>query len=96
MPSRAGKQSTGQSRTDSGELSALNDSFLADMGYSTSLLQSDRRKILDNAMFKYGRRKTADHIRFLIRMREAQSGGAERYATAISIWQDDLNYIASR
>ena len=68
-------------------------SFLSELGYSTGIRKEDRQQILQVAVRKYGKRKTADHLRFLITTRQRQLDGVRRYAFAISVWQEDLNYI---
>ena len=70
-------------------------SFLGEMGYSTQKSSSSRRSILIKAVKEYGKRKVADHIAFLIETRKRQNNGQKRYATALKIWQDDLNFITS-
>lgn len=70
-------------------------SFLGEMGYSVNKGMSTRRHILMEATKKYGKRRVADHIAYLITTRRAQKNGDRRYAHALHIWQDDLNYISS-
>lgn len=69
------------------------ESFLKRMGYSVSVRTSIRRKILTDAVERYGKRKVSDHLHWLIATRKAQQDGAYKYANALSIWQNDLNYI---
>lgn len=67
-------------------------SFLKDMGYDTTRGKTVRRSILEKAVKRYGKRAVADKIRSFIWLREKQD---RDYSHAISIWQDDLNYIDS-
>ena len=69
-------------------------SFLKNEGYNIRLSDTARHQVLRSAVFKYGRRRVADHLRFLIATREGQRDGRTKYANAIRIWQDDLNYVA--
>ena len=71
-------------------------SFLGKMGYSTSKGINIRRHILTEAIKTHGKRKVADHLAFLISTRKAQKNGTLKYANAIKIWQDDLNYISDQ
>lgn len=71
-------------------------SFLGEMGYSTSKGINVRRHILTEAIKTYGKRKVCDHLAFLISMRKAQVNGVVKYANALKIWQDDLNYISEK
>lgn len=68
-------------------------SFLADEGYNIHLNNSARREILRSAVDHYGRRRVVDHLRFLISTRMGQRDGRTKFAKAIGIWQDDLNYV---
>jgi len=78
------------------QMNNLNDeSFLAKMGYSTSVNEKQRREILVNAVNHYGKRRVADHLSFLILTRKKQNNGVVKYQNAIRIWQDDLNYVTS-
>lgn len=78
------------------QLYNLNDeSFLAKMGYSTSVNEKVRREILENAVNRHGKRRVADHLSFLILTRKKQNNGVVKYRNAIRIWQDDLNYVTS-
>ena len=69
-------------------------SFLRELGYSTKKLNAERYEILRRAVEAHGKRKVADHLRFLIRMHENQERGRTIYAVSLSVWQNDLNYIA--
>ncbi len=66
-------------------------SFLKDAGYSTSLKREERRRILDEQVNLYGRRRIAEYLRKFIYLHEKR----DNYANAVSIWQEDLNYIAN-
>lgn len=80
----------------SGGMGMLHEkSFLGKEGYSTSVSLEKRREILYRTVKKYGRRKVADHLRFLISTRSAQSNGKQNYQKAIQTWKDDLNYVAT-
>ena len=68
-------------------------SFLSDEGYSVSVPMTERHEKLNSAIQKYGKRRVTDHLRFLIRTRQGQKEGREKFANAISIWTDDLNYV---
>ena len=83
-----------ESTSDEMELNP--QSFLGEMGYSTSKGINVRRHILTEAIKTYGKRKVCDHLAFLISMRKAQVNGAVKYANALKIWQDDLNYISAK
>ena len=57
------------------QMNNLNDeSFLAKMGYSTSVNEKQRREILVNAVNHYGKRRVADHLSFLILTRKKLTG----------------------
>ena len=75
-------------------LNLNNVSFLGELGYTVNKGENARRFILKQAVQKYGKRKVADHISALIRLRKRQRDGAIRYAYAIRIWQQDLNYVS--
>lgn len=68
-------------------------SFLGEKGYSVSVSEQERRTILYEAVSIYGRRKVTKHIKWLRDMSLRRYNGAERYHSAIAIWQSDLNYI---
>lgn len=80
--------------TDGGVIELNQSSFLRDMGYSTKVPLDKRRLVLDDAVRIYGKRRVADHLRFLILTRQGQVGGANKYYEAIQTWSDDMNYIA--
>ena len=81
----------GASQNASMELNA--QSFLGEMGYSVNKEGNIRRHILIEAVKTFGKRRVTDHIAFLIATRKAQENGAIKYAHAIRIWQEDINYI---
>ncbi len=84
-----------KSRTPKNESMDLNSqSFLGEMGYSVNKSVHIRHYILIEAIKKYGKRKVSDHIAFLIVTRKAQTKGESKYANAIHIWQQDLNFIS--
>ena len=68
-------------------------SFLGKLGYTVNRTKNQRRQILTGAVKSYGKGKVADHLAFLISTRMAQKNGTSKYSHALSIWQDDLNYI---
>lgn len=70
-------------------------SFLYDLGYNIKKNDLERRQILYDAVLKYGKRKVADHLSFLISTRLGQENGVNRYKNAISVWQEDKNYVVS-
>ncbi len=70
-------------------------SFLSNEGYSISVSETERHKILEIVVQKYGKRRVTDHLRFLIRTRQAQREGYNKYANAISIWTNDLDYVVN-
>lgn len=70
-------------------------SFLGKLGYSVSKAVNVRHKILTEAIRIYGKRKVTDHLAFLIAIRKGQENGAPKYAHAISVWHEDLNFISS-
>ena len=73
--------------------SLADSSFLSDEGYNTNLERDARISILKFAVKKYGLRRVADHLRFLIDTRMGQENGVSKYAKAIDIWRQDLNFI---
>lgn len=77
--------------SDSMELNP--QSFLGKMGYSVNIGVSKRRYILKEAIGLYGKRKVSDHLAFLIATRKGQENGENRYANALRIWQEDINFI---
>ena len=70
-------------------------SFLSDEGYSISVPMAERHEILNTVVQKYGKRRVADHLRFLIRTRQGQKEGRSKFANAISIWNNDLDYVVN-
>lgn len=70
-------------------------SFLYDLGYNIKKDDIERRQILYDAVLKYGKRKVADHLSFLISTRMGQENGVNKYKNAISVWQEDKNYVVS-
>ena len=80
--------------TNNSEYNLNSKSFLGEMGYSVNLSADIRHKILVSAVNQHGKRRVADHIAFLIQTRLSQAGGKAKYLHAISIWQNDLNFIA--
>lgn len=80
-------------QSDPMELNA--QSFLGEMGYSVNRPTNVRHHILVQAIKKYGKRKVTDHIAFLIATRRGQTNGAVKYAYAIRIWQEDINFISN-
>ena len=66
-------------------------SFLKDAGYSTSLKREERRRILDEQISIHGRRRIAEYLRKFISLHEKRAS----YENAVSIWQEDLNYISN-
>jgi len=84
------KQSNGVSPT----INTLSDSsFLANDGYRTNLSDDQRHQILQSAAKRYGKRRVADHLRFLITTREGQNKGMIKYENALRVWHADLNYL---
>lgn len=81
--------------TRSDSLSLNEMSFLGELGYSVSKDQITRRRILDSAVQQYGKRRVCDHLAFLIATRRAQEDGEKKFANALNIWQNDLNYVSS-
>ena len=71
-------------------------SFLQEMGYSFDKENKTRKAILDSAVKNYSLRKVADHLAFLISSRKNQEGGEIKYAKAIAVWQEDLDYITNK
>ena len=85
------------SRDDTPAEMELNpQSFLGEMGYSTSKGINIRRHILVEAIKIHGKQKVCDHLVFLLSTRKAQKNGPLKYANAIKIWQDDLEYILDK
>lgn len=68
-------------------------SFLYRMGYNVSVSKHRRQEILLKAVKEFGERRVTDHISFLMETRRKQRNGENRYANALRIWQEDLNYI---
>lgn len=83
------------SSSSSGEMELNTQSFLGEMGYSVNKSINARRHILSEAVKKHGKRRVSDHLAFLISTRKAQLNGERKYANALRIWQDDLNYISN-
>ena len=83
------------SSNSSGEMELNAQSFLGEMGYSVNKGVNIRRHILAEAIKKHGKRRVSDHLAFLISTRKAQLNGEAKYANALRIWQDDLNYISN-
>lgn len=78
----------------SGSIDLNPQSFLGKMGYSVNKEVNERHKILIAAIRIYGKRKVTDHLAFLISTRKGQDNGSKKYAHAISIWHEDLNFIS--
>ncbi len=77
------------------EVLELSDqSFLGRMGYSVNRDTLSRKAILKKAASMYGKRRVCDHLAFLIATRKAQVNGEKKFAQAIRIWQDDMNYVS--
>ena len=83
-----------QSSGASSRINTLSDySFLSNDGYRTSLDDDQRRLILQSAVECYGKRRVADHLRFLITSREGQNNGLTKYENALRVWRADLVYV---
>lgn len=66
------------------------ESFLKKMGYSTSVGEPERRKILDEALKLYSTRRITDLLCTFINIHKNQK---KNYSRAISVWQSDCEYI---
>lgn len=90
----APQQKTNKNETSTSKSMDLSSqSFLGKLGYTVNMTENERRHILDAAVKSFGKRKVTDHLAFLIATRKAQKDGVSKYSHAISIWQDDLNYV---
>lgn len=76
---------------DFGQLNT--ESFLTKMGYSSRKSFYLRHTALVAAVREYGKRKVCDHLRYLIDTRRNQYNGEIKFHHALSVWQDDLNYV---
>lgn len=70
--------------------SLSDESFLRRIGYNIEVNTSRRHEILDAAVDKFGKRKVVDMLQFYINMRKNQT---RSYSYAISIWNDDIQYV---
>ena len=72
----------------------LNDkSVLKKHGYSIKLLNHERRMILKKCISLYGIDKVLQILNFNINMRRSQENGESKFATALSVWRKDIEFI---